>query len=622
MTTPDIAQTEEELCHAWGWDAPTPKILGEARGYLAARGMRSGDYLVESNVITREELERVLATKPPSVHTLEWIVQHHETAAPFYERFLAFAEKVAYYDTLQGFAPHDCMKEKSVLNECERGDFVVLATDRGVPVFVCGSIQAYYLRASLGRTERASSPVLKYMQLTEQTELMLNAVSRRDQVAAFLNIARNEHNESGSGGIDDSAVWVGNSIDSQSRPESRELARIFDTAIQNSATDIAMQTLPDGSLSILMRQFGDLRPIGSATVSAEIGPRALSFLMRRSGANPSGTRMREPNDGHLSYRASNVDVQLRLSFIPLNHPGETTQQMSTSIRILRQEQSSIELNRLQINRKVIDDLVYALRLSQGLIILAGPTNTGKSTTIAGAVGEHVAMFGSKQKRISVEDPIERWVRGVIQIQVPHQDTEEDRFNMIMRAVKRHDPDMIWLGEVRDEETAESCVHYASSGHLVLTTLHATDTLVALDVLAKMVPPDVRFQLAESMLLVVSQRLVKKLCNKCKKVHPIQDHDRELITKYAQSIGADEYEIPDNVAQPVGCEECVGGYTGILPINETLPISRAVKDAWLGMLDRNDLSGRSLIYKARTMTLLQAALHRVKDLETDVSQVLV
>lgn len=622
MTTAEIEQTDEELCKEWGWDAPNPKILAEARSYLAAQSMRSGDYLVENNVITREELERILASKPPAVHTLEWIVQHHEAATPFYNRYLAFAQKIAYYDTLQGFSPHDCMKEKSVLGECERGDFVVLATDRGVPVLVSGSIQSYFLRASLGRTERASSPVLNYMRLTEQTALMLNAVSRRDQVAAFLNIARNEHNENASGGVDDSAVWVGNSIDSQSRPESRELARIFDTAIQNSATDIALHTQPDGGLSVLMRQFGDLRSLGSASVSHEIGPRALSFLMRRSGANPSGTRMREPNDGHLSYRSSNVDVQLRLSFIPLNHPGEINQQMSTSIRILRQEQSSIELNKLQLNRKVIDDLVYALRLSQGLIVLAGPTNTGKSTTIAGAVGEHVAMFGSKQKRISVEDPIERWVKGVTQIQVPHQDVEEDRFNVIMRAVKRHDPDMIWLGEVRDTETAQSCVHYASSGHLVLTTLHATDTLVALDVLAKMVPPDVRFQLAESMLLVVSQRLVKKLCKKCKRVHEIPEHDRGLIRKYAESIGSDDYEIPEVGAYPVGCDDCVNGYTGILPINETLPISRAVKDAWLGMLDRNDLSGRGLIYKARTMTLLQAALQRVKDLETDVSQVLV
>lgn len=624
MMHPDDSLPDTEarkLCSEWGWDNPHPKVLAEARSYLLSRSMRSGDYLVECNVITREALERIIVNKPEQTPTLEWVVQHHDTAAPFYDRFLAFAAGVAYYDVLQGFAPHDCMMDMAVLNECERSDFVVLQTDRGVPVMVCGSVQAYYLRCSLGRLDRANSPTLSILHDIGQQEMLLQAVSRRDLVAAFLNVARNKHNDSGVGVHEESGVWIGNSVDSQSRPVSRELARVFDTAIQNNATDIDMRTLPDGSLSILMRQFGDLRAIGSTNINADIGPRALAFLMTRSGANPSGTKMREPNDGHLSYRASNIDAQLRLSFIPLNHPGETVQQMSTSIRILRQEQSSIALSNLQLHKKVVEDLQYALRLSQGLIVVAGPTNTGKSTTIAAAVGEHVSMFGSKQKRLSVEDPIERWVKGLIQIQVPHQDTEENRFGVLMRAVKRHDPDMIWLGEVRDKETAESCVNYASSGHLVLTTLHATDTLVALDVLSKMIPPDMRFQLAESLLLAVSQRLVKRLCNACKDVKDIPEHDRELVKKYAGSIGATDFELPDRAAYPVGCEECVHGYTGILPINETLPVTRQVKDAWLGMLDRNDMSGRSTIYNARTLTLLQASLQRVRDLETDISQVL-
>ncbi|MBK4738751.1 GspE/PulE family protein [Noviherbaspirillum pedocola] len=616
--------SDVELCASWGWEDPPAKVMTEARSFLSARSKRSGDYLVECNVITRDELERMLSTKPDHIQTLEWIVQHHDTATPYYDRFLAYADGIAYYDTLQGFTPHECMKEKAVLNECERGDFVVLATDRNVPVLVAGSIQAYYLRKSLGRTDRAKSAVLSHLRNLEQVDALLYAVSRRDQVAAFLNLARNRQSDGGAGVYDESAVWIGSSIDTQSRPESRELARILDTAIQNNATDIDMRTQPDGSLSVLMRQFGDLRAIGPTSISAEIGPRALSFLMRRSGANPSGTRMREPNDGHLHYRGSNVDVQLRLSFIPLNHPGETVQQMSTSIRIMRQEQSSIELGKLQLEEKVVDDLTYALRLTQGLIIVAGPTNTGKSTTIAGAVGKHVSMFGSKQKRLSVEDPIERWVRGLTQIQVPHQDhdSEGDRFNTITRAVKRHDPDLIWLGEVRDRETAEACVHYASSGHIVLSTLHATDCLVALDVLAKMVKPDQRFQLAESMLLVVSQRLVKQLCPHCKKVQDITEEEKRLVVKYAKSIGAEDYEIPEVGAYPVGCDECTGGYVSILPINETLPVTRDVKDAWLVLLERSDSASRQVIYRARSVTLLQAALQRVRMLQTDIAQVLV
>ncbi len=607
-------------CKSWGWDDPQPKIVAEAVNYLLARSMRSGDYLVQSKVISREELEAILATKPATVHTLEWVVQNYNSATPYYERFITYAAGMAYYDSLNGFAPHPCMSDKVVLDECELHDFVVLQTDRGVPVMVCGSVQAFYLRSSLGRPERAKSPTLIALRACDQFDQLRQAVSRRDQVASYLNDARNAREQQTAANPAETGIWIGNSPDSQSRSETREMARIFDTAIHDKATDIDIRTQPDGSLTFFIRQFGDLRATNT-TITAEVGPRALHFLMRKSGANPSGAKMREPNDGHLSYRASTVDAQLRLSFIPLNHPGETVQQMSTSIRIMRQQEDSIDLQSLHLHASVIDELIYALRLSQGLIVLAGPTNTGKSTTIAAAVGQHVAMFGVKKKRISVEDPIERWVKGLLQIQVPHQDVEENRFSVLMRAIKRHDPDLIWLGEVRDKETAESCVQYASSGHLVLTTLHATDTLVALDVLAKMVPPDMRYQLIESLLLVVSQRLVKRLCDVCKIIHPVPDEDLQILRKYAQSIGAAITDIPTEAAYPVGCEECVAGYTSIVPINETLPMTRAVKDAWLTMIDRNDTSARNFIDNARTVTLLQASLLRVRNLETDVSQVL-
>lgn len=610
------------LANEWGWEKPSQSILDMANKYLQLKSLRSGEYLVAIGAMKQAEVDELLRIKPDNRRTLDWISEHRRDVMPFIDPFLAMSVGVAWYDSLEEFSLHSSVDSRDALYECDEGEFVVLATDAGRPVVVFGSSSAYHRYLSLGRVERANSVIARKLHRSRESDQFgLMAISRRDLVSSWINFARSELATHASIS-ESSAVWLGSSAENQARQETRELARMLDTALKHQVTDIAFKPAGGGAVSVLMRQYGDLRVIGSSVMQPEIAQKAISFLMSRSGANPSGARLRQPADGNISYRSPAGEAQLRLSFIPLGHYGEVVPQISVSIRILKQEQANIELSKLQLDDRISDDIRYAIRLTQGLIILAGPTNTGKSTTIAGAVGEHVSLYRDTRKRLSVEDPVERIVHGVTQIQAPVFLEEEERWNVLTRAIKRHDPDVLWLGEVRDEETARACVTYASSGHLVFSTIHATDSLVACDVLAKMVPPEVRFQLAESMLLMVSQRLVKRLCHRCRDTRPIREDEIMLVDRYARSLGQSNFEIPEQVADAVGCPHCVNGYDGILPINESLPFTRTTRDAWQILLDRPDISARNTMAQSRSLTLLQASLARVAAFEIDLKSILV
>jgi type II secretory ATPase GspE/PulE/Tfp pilus assembly ATPase PilB-like protein len=263
-----------------------------------------------------------------------------------------------------------------------------------------------------------------------------------------------------------------------------------------------------------------------------------------------------------------------------------------------------------------------MQISQGLVLVVGPTNSGKSTTIAGALGEHVKLFGDRRKRLSVEDPIERFVYGVQQYNVPpHIKDDTQRFEIILRAFKRHDPDIIWVGEVRDKVTADLCVSAATTGHLVLSTLHANDTVIAFDALAKTVEREKRFQLVESMSLLISQRLVKAVCPHCCRIGPPTDDEHRLFQQYLKLIG-ESAELPETIAHanPQGCPRCDSGYVGLLPINEVLPFDRRGKNAAIALLDGENR--RDTLAKARTITLMESARRLLAQHKVDLEAVII
>jgi len=280
--------------------------------------------------------------------------------------------------------------------------------------------------------------------------------------------------------------------------------------------------------------------------------------------------------------------------------------------LFARSEATIDLLQLGIADIVRKAVTLATRASQGLILLCGGTNTGKSTTIAGAINEHVKYFGTKRKRISIEQPVERFLPGLIQVNVREEviadKVKVDGFELTLRGVKRHDPDVIWVGEIRDRQSGEVAVASASSGHLVFATLHANDPFVGYSYLSTIVESDKRPLLIESLSIIVGQRLVKRVCPHCGIYRNPKDIDVESFLSYVQKKGIKGCELPEKVIyqNPAGCEQCgKTGAVGIIPVNEVLPVTDTVKQAMYGLL-RNENVKKS-IDDARLITFFDCAM---------------
>ncbi len=608
------------IAREWGWQHPTKTILRLAQDARRARTTKSAQLLVDLGAISQEQRTRCLATKPPHVQTIAWITQQEAAVPRAMDRVLALKNGYAYYEPLSVLSVHPCMQIDAVMKRAEEIDAAVMMIEGSKPVLVFSTFATLLKFASLGRAERRRDPILQAL----DTQPAL-AAAARDEISAVLKSVHATDDTFDS--FDSSSVWDAEAAENRTDPTVRSISRLIDHALAQGATDIALSPTRDGRLAVHMRKFGRLiapKHVESR-MSAEVALEVLHFLQSRSGANPTNTVQRLPSDGQITYRSAVGDAFLRLSFIPLNHLGEIRNLNSISIRLLPRSESRVSLSGLNLAENVIDEFRFAMQLSQGLVLVVGPTNSGKSTTIAGAINEHVALFGDTHKRVSVEDPVERFFSGLVQINVPQGallKDEDERFAVVLRAIKRHDPDLIWVGEVRDRMTADLCLAAGSTGHLVLSTLHAKDAVMGFDVLAKTVDANKRFQFVESLSLIVSQRLVKELCPRCRTIAAKTNADQNVFTRYLDVLG-DEATLPAEIARanPAGCDACGGeGYVGELPINEVLPFTRKVKDAALEMLHGGNR--RNVLAAARRLTLLDSSLALIAAHRVDINDLLV
>jgi type IV pilus assembly protein PilB len=622
------------LAAEWGWDNPTEEILEIAAKSLYAQTVACGEILVAWGALDAITRDRLLARKPKEIQTLQYFAEQEPMRVLQYvEQILALQKGYPFYERLSLLEVHPEMAEQVVRKRCDELDVVMMNIEGRRAVLVFSKWEALLKYSTMG-SAKLSDPLYR----ASGNTMPLLAVGSRDDISSVLNM----HHEDGSeaGGESGNKLWNATS-DEMNTPEGRELARLFDHALVENATDVSLKPSGrNGAVKVMIRKWGRLvtpfrkskaqnSSSGDAdfVFSPELASKAINLLASKSGANPSGTRMRIPSDGQITYRSTTGDAFMRLNFIPLNHLGEIKDLRSVSVRLFSRNESSIALEDLRIPENVADQIRDAVRMPQGLILVAGPVNSGKSSTIAGAIGEHVNVFGDTSNRLSVEDPIERHLKGITQINVPtHIQDQAERFNVTLRAIKRHDLNLLWVGEVRDRQSAEFCVAFAGSGHLVLSTIHAKDSILAYDILSQMVDAGVRFQLAESMALSVSQRLVKTLCPHCSPAKNMQaptEQERRLFELNLQVLGEKE-ELPElvNRPHPGGCDKCDDGYSGSLPICEVLPFTRAVKDSAIALLNNENMrEQRQRIADARTVTLLQSGLDLVKQGKVDINSIL-
>jgi type IV pilus assembly protein PilB len=265
---------------------------------------------------------------------------------------------------------------------------------------------------------------------------------------------------------------------------------------------------------------------------------------------------RLPQDGRLKLKIQSRLVDFRVSTIP-TYLGE-----KACLRILDGSSAKLDLKNLGFDEKSYNDLIQAGRRPYGMILTCGPTGSGKTTTLYSILN---AINSVEKNLVTIEDPVEYAINGLNQVNV--RADVGLTFAASLRSILRQDPDVILVGEIRDNETADIAVKSALTGHLVLSTLHTNSAVGCIVRLANMgVEP---FLLASSMVLAASQRLIRKLCAECKEEYRPTD---ELL----EHLG-----VPDDKTKyfrPKGCSRCnQSGYSGRSCVIETLAITPAIRD---------------------------------------------
>jgi type IV pilus assembly protein PilB len=337
-------------------------------------------------------------------------------------------------------------------------------------------------------------------------------------------------------------------------PVVRFVDLVLSQAVKSRASDIHIEP-QEKSMVIRMRVDGMLREM--VPPPAQMRAAVVARVKILSGLDIAERRL--PQDGRLKIKAPRRDIDVRVSVLPTIY-GE-----KVVMRLLDKEAVSHDLDKLGFEPRLLRDFKNAISKPHGIIIVTGPTGSGKSTTLYAALNY---LKNPHENITTVEDPVEYRLAGINQIQV--RPDIGLTFANCLRSILRQDPDIILIGEIRDRETMEIAVQAALTGHLVLTTLHTNDAPSSLSRLAYMGLD--RYLLAATLNLITAQRLLRKLCERCKvPVRLPEESIRRLDIPEALLAEATFYEAK-------GCAACGGsGYKGRMPIFEFLPVDDEIKE---------------------------------------------
>ncbi|MDD5351140.1 MAG: type II/IV secretion system protein, partial [Chthoniobacteraceae bacterium] len=337
----------------------------------------------------------------------------------------------------------------------------------------------------------------------------------------------------------------------------RFVNQILSDAVSMRASDIHVEPF-EHELRIRYRIDGILQEIPVPPQIKRFQPAIVSRIKILSNLDIAEKRV--PQDGRIKIRIKNSEIDIRVSVIPMLH-GE-----AVVLRLLRQNAGLIGLDGLGMAQRERDLFARILEIPHGIALVTGPTGSGKSTTLYSALTQ---INDSVRKIITIEDPVEYQIKGVNQIQVSEK--AGLTFARGLRAILRHDPDVVLIGEIRDHETAQIAVQASLTGHMVFSTLHTNDAPGALTRLVDMgVEP---YLVASSLEAVMAQRLVRVLCPECKE----EDHSARTTALR----GRVEALRDATIYRAHGCRACrMTGYTGRQAIFELMPISPSLRQALL------------------------------------------
>ena len=369
---------------------------------------------------------------------------------------------------------------------------------------------------------------------------------------------------------------------------------ILVTASQKGASDIHFDPA-DNHMKVRFRIDGKLDTFNIVPNAAK--QNLVARLKIMSGMNITETRL--PQDGAIRTVIEGISLDMRVSSLPTKR-GE-----KIVIRIMDYSMSLKGLESLCFNDINYKKILKMISEPNGIILVTGATGSGKSTTVYSLLQR---LNTEDTNLITVEDPVEMELEGMNQVQVNSEIGLS--FAAVLRSILRQDPNVIMIGEIRDSETAQIAVRASITGHLVLSTIHTNNSLSTIERLLDM---DVeRYLLASALEGIISQKLARRLCNKCKRLRDTNNYEKNL---FRTILGLEVSKI----YEPVGCPECNFGYSGRVAVHEVLLINQDIRDAISNEVTKEQL--RKLVYSKDVITMIQDGFYKILAGFTTITEVL-
>jgi type IV pilus assembly protein PilB len=377
-------------------------------------------------------------------------------------------------------------------------------------------------------------------------------------------------------------------------------------AVRQGASDIHIIAKEGNRTEFWFRLDGSLK---LWHVQDRTMPEAVAAVVKDRSKNVDRFEREMSQDGFIQREIDGTMIRFRVSIMPIVGVEFRHKFESIVIRVLDDRKVITDLTKLGLMGPAKDFFHKAIAKPQGIVILTGPTGSGKSTTLVAALHQ---VIDPTVNVLTVEDPVEYIIRGARQLKIG----PKMNFDLAIRGILRHDPDIVLVGEMRDKATAEIAIKLANTGHLTFSTLHTNDAPSAVSRLYKMgIEP---FLIAYAINIIVAQRLIRTLCPACKRRLAPNEIDRDSYVKF----GFPEEDLDSaTIFEAAGCDKCSGGYKGRAAIHEALYFTREIRSLITGAGEEVDEeSVRLQAEKDGMWTLRRAGIERIKMGQTTLEEI--
>lgn len=376
-------------------------------------------------------------------------------------------------------------------------------------------------------------------------------------------------------------------------------------AVRRGVSDIHIVAAEGNKTNFMFRVDGNLQ---LWHCQENTMPEAVMAVIKDRTKNVDRFEREMSQDGFIQRVIDGHQLRFRVSIMPIVTTEFKHKFESVVIRVLDDRKVITDLEKLGLQGPARSFFYKAINKPQGIVILTGPTGSGKSTTLIAALYQ---VIDPTVNVLTIEEPVEYIIKGARQLKIGPKMS----FEQSIRGILRHDPDIVLVGEMRDKVTAETAIKLANTGHLVFSTLHTNDAPSAVARLYKMgIEP---FLIAYAINIIVAQRLIRTLCKFCKQ--PLDDDEKSDLLKF----GFTEDDLKNHTFyKPVGCDKCNGGWKGRAAIHEALYFTKAIKDIVLNAGEKVDENAiREQASKDGMWTLRRSGMERMKEGVTSLEEVI-